>query len=621
MHPTSSFKLKTALYLVLCLSYFSFAQDNITLTFCDDNNDGFLTFNTDELKDFGIQGIGGLDDALKEQILVSSAYGVFAINTPSTSPTIETICDELLGFDIAVDVNKTIYLTSLLRLEDDCTYTFVEGPSSTVNALSFDNLNNLYIGYSDSSNVSRYSALEETIAGDGFLWHDFGEGTAGGDFVLYNEKMYVSWRLSSSNYRLYEVTVDADRNYISHIDLGQIPNKSYGLAQEYGKIYGITPTKLYQINVEDFTFTDIIENPNPEIEWYGAAGLHEPITFNISLHLTFEDAEANTNALLGEWTNTIPGGQIIYLRIQNVLTGTTDIVELSLIIYKRPEVQAPIDLEKCSFGTLNNFDLNDVTTQMQTGSTQNLEFTYYDANPLEFEIVNEVSLDYQTSSNVQFLYVEVVNLDGGCNDVYEFRLINYDLPEVAALSTQQMPRNLSSCYLDTAISGYFDLTEMENEIILETGNFETTYYLSLNDAEMGENEIPNIYYLNTSNEEVFIKVTNEDGCSSISNFFIDYDCIRNNPSTEFIVFPKFITPNNDSKNDFWNVKGISERLRNESVVSIFNRYGKRLISFRPNSTPGWDGSVNGKPLPTDDYWVIFKTNSGFTKTGHFTLKR
>ena len=96
MHPTSSFKLKTALYLVLCLSYFSFAQDNITLTFCDDNNDGFLTFNTDELKDFGIQGIGGLDDALKEQILVSSAYGVFAINTPSTSPTIETICDELL---------------------------------------------------------------------------------------------------------------------------------------------------------------------------------------------------------------------------------------------------------------------------------------------------------------------------------------------------------------------------------------------------------------------------------------------------------------------------------------------------------------------------------------------
>lgn len=621
MLPTSSFKLKTALYLVLCLSYFSFAQDNITLTFCDDNNDGFLTFNTDELKDFGIQGIGGLDDALKEQILVSSAYGVFAINTPSTSPTIETICEEFLAFDIAVDINKTIYLTSTFRIEDDCNYTYVEGLFDTANALSFDDLNNLYVGYSDSPSVGRYSALEETAIGIGFSWHNFEEGTAGGDFVLFNEKMYVSWRLSSTNYRLYEVTVDADRNYISHIDLGQLPNKSYGLAQEYGKIYGITPTKLYQINLEDFTFTDIIENPNPEIEWYGAAGLHEAITFNISMHTSFEDAEANTNALLGEWTNTIPGGQVVYIRIQNTLTGTIDITTITLVIYEHPSVNIPVDLEKCSFGILNNFDLNEVSQQMLTDSDQNLEFVYYDANPLEFEIVNLVPLNYQTSSDVQFLYVEVINLDGGCSDVYEFRLINYDLPEVAPLSTQQMPRNLTTCYLDSAISGYFDLSEMENEIILQNGDFETAYYLSFNDAESGENEIPSIYYLEASNEEVFIKVTNENGCYSISNFFIDFNCIRNNPSTDFIVFPKFITPNNDTKNDFWNVKGISERLRNESLISIFNRYGKRLISFRPSSIPGWDGTVNGTPLPTDDYWVIFKTNSGFTKTGHFTLKR
>ncbi len=69
---------------------------------------------------------------------------------------------------------------------------------------------------------------------------------------------------------------------------------------------------------------------------------------------------------------------------------------------------------------------------------------------------------------------------------------------------------------------------------------------------------------------------------------------------EFLVvgYPKFFTPNNDGVNDSWNIKGI-ETLTNP-VVYIFDRYGKLLAQLDTNTE--WDGALNGKSLPSSDYW-------------------
>ncbi|SHJ21687.1 T9SS type B sorting domain-containing protein [Pseudozobellia thermophila] len=69
---------------------------------------------------------------------------------------------------------------------------------------------------------------------------------------------------------------------------------------------------------------------------------------------------------------------------------------------------------------------------------------------------------------------------------------------------------------------------------------------------------------------------------------------------EFLVlgYPKFFTPNADGVNDTWNIKGI-ERLDNP-VVFIFDRYGKLLAQL--DSTTDWDGTYNGKAMPSSDYW-------------------
>jgi gliding motility-associated-like protein len=94
-----------------------------------------------------------------------------------------------------------------------------------------------------------------------------------------------------------------------------------------------------------------------------------------------------------------------------------------------------------------------------------------------------------------------------------------------------------------------------------------------------------------------------------------------NVSQPFIVLiaPKFFTPNGDTYNDFWGVKGLNNYPQAE--VSIFDRYGK-LISVLNATKPTWDGMFNKNPLPSDDYWYELRIDDTKPKkSGHFSLKR
>lgn len=69
---------------------------------------------------------------------------------------------------------------------------------------------------------------------------------------------------------------------------------------------------------------------------------------------------------------------------------------------------------------------------------------------------------------------------------------------------------------------------------------------------------------------------------------------------EFLVvgYPKFFTPNSDGFHDNWTVYGVEEL--GNPVVYIFDRFGKLLKQINVNV--GWDGTFNGKPMPSSDYW-------------------
>lgn len=84
-------------------------------------------------------------------------------------------------------------------------------------------------------------------------------------------------------------------------------------------------------------------------------------------------------------------------------------------------------------------------------------------------------------------------------------------------------------------------------------------------------------------------------------------------------FPKFFTPNGDDNNDFW--KFILPPTGENPIreLYIFDRYGKLLAQVDP--LQGWDGTFNGKPMPSSDYWYRAVDKDGRVIQGHFALKR
>ena len=88
-------------------------------------------------------------------------------------------------------------------------------------------------------------------------------------------------------------------------------------------------------------------------------------------------------------------------------------------------------------------------------------------------------------------------------------------------------------------------------------------------------------------------------------------------TSENYYIPKYFTPNNDGKHDFWKVEDFNNTIK---TIAIFNRYGK-LLKQLPSNSPGWNGSFNGKLLDSNDYWYAITLNTGETIKGHFSLKR
>ncbi|TRX04279.1 Ig-like domain-containing protein [Flavobacterium gawalongense] len=86
-----------------------------------------------------------------------------------------------------------------------------------------------------------------------------------------------------------------------------------------------------------------------------------------------------------------------------------------------------------------------------------------------------------------------------------------------------------------------------------------------------------------------------------------------------LIIPKFFTPNNDTYNDFWEVKGLINYP--EAEVTIFDRYGKMITQLNASKLT-WDGTLNKNLLPASDYWYILKIDNTKPEVrGHFSLKR
>ena len=91
------------------------------------------------------------------------------------------------------------------------------------------------------------------------------------------------------------------------------------------------------------------------------------------------------------------------------------------------------------------------------------------------------------------------------------------------------------------------------------------------------------------------------------------------PVTELpFAVPGGISPNDDNINDTWLPLGF-ENYPN-ATVKVFNRWGQEVFYATSKMAP-WDGTFDGKALPTADYYYILDLGDGQTYNGVVTLKK
>lgn len=215
-------------------------------------------------------------------------------------------------------------------------------------------------------------------------------------------------------------------------------------------------------------------------------------------------------------------------------------------------------------------------------------YTWFD------EFGNEITVD----SNNQFLditsageySVTATSTDGNfCTRTKYFSISESNIPTIETVTiTDNLPNN----QISVLVSG-----EGDYEFAIDDGLFEA------NNAENG-------YIFSNVNEGLrVIHIRDINGCGEITTV------------VPVIRFPKFLTPNGDGNNDFWQIIGTEAYPFAE--FTIFDRYGRVITQFNSNQE-GWDGTYLNKIAPLTDYWFlgIFTDVNGkkIERRGHFSLR-
>jgi gliding motility-associated-like protein len=107
-----------------------------------------------------------------------------------------------------------------------------------------------------------------------------------------------------------------------------------------------------------------------------------------------------------------------------------------------------------------------------------------------------------------------------------------------------------------------------------------------------------------------LRVTAKGDCIKSDNVFIK---VLKTPK-----IPNTFTPNNDGKNDTWDIQYLENNP--DCRVQVFTRTGQLVFESKGYKPRGWDGTLKGKPLPVDTYYYIIEPESGRKPiTGYVTI--
>ncbi|MFM1877245.1 MAG: hypothetical protein RLZZ241_111 [Bacteroidota bacterium] len=275
----------------------------------------------------------------------------------------------------------------------------------------------------------------------------------------------------------------------------------------------------------------------------------------------------------------------IQVRLKNPKNGNClATTEISFRVDKLPEFETEESIYLCkNLGVINIGVVHD------DGREYTYKWDYTDVNGTSVTLGNTDSRLDATASGFYHLTLTNKGVDG----CFRTKTIEVIDSNIASLTNNDLSindlkyGNTNSIQIDTTTLGI--------------GNYEFRLGDSGSYSDVPEfNDVPPGIHT--------LYVNDKNGCGTV---YINLSIIG---------YYRFFTPNSDGYNDYWNVFGISAVFQPKSELYIFDRFGKLITQIDPRSK-GWDGTLNGRPLPDTDYWFHLQLEDGRTAKGHFSLIR
>ncbi|SEG11427.1 T9SS type B sorting domain-containing protein [Flavobacterium urumqiense] len=294
--------------------------------------------------------------------------------------------------------------------------------------------------------------------------------------------------------------------------------------------------------------------------------------------------DENGNLLSNPLPNPfVTGTQNVKIIVKNPINPTcTTSISLPFIVNPLPKIQLNTNGNEDKLICDDNPEFSvELDAGIQAGtSTTNFTYDWHKAG-----VSPSIGTNYTLVVLEEGIYSIKVTNSSGCSRI---RTIKVTASNKATIKTIDI----------------LDMTDINTVTVNVTGQGQYEYSL---DEPYGPFQSSNFFdNVPAGIHEVFIN--DKNGCGIVSQ------------TIAVLGVPKYFTPNGDGYNDYWNVKGVNANFNTNSIIFIYDRYGK-LITKIKTSSDGWDGTFNGNPLPSDDYWYTAKLQDGREAKGHFSLKR
>ena len=347
----------------------------------------------------------------------------------------------------------------------------------------------------------------------------------------------------------YTVTLTARRQGIDHVYNKEVEIEALPVAND----------------PDDMVLCDTNGNGEQEFGLTGqdaqVLGTQLPADYDVTYHLTEEDAQSGADPLPGNYTNT-SNPQVIYARVTSQ-TGCHAETSFELRVQELPVIE------------------------------MDLEYTLCEGNPIVVEAPDGFDgYLWSTGEETQSIQIE----EPGTYSVTVFR----DNGDVICDATAEITASLSGAPTITEVE-INDWTYNDNRItIVAEGPGDYEYSVD------GINYQDSPVFEGLAIGRHFVYVRDKNGCGIAKD------------EVYLLTYPKFFTPNGDGENETWRIK--FAHTEPDMDVHIYDRYGKLITSFK-GSSPGWDGTMNGYRLPSTDYWFVVKRQDGKEFKGHFSMIR